>query len=79
MNIANIVELLPDSVKIDVVDFQPVKMKNGKPGTRVILDRLLTDTEKTKMKNPAFLGLDCIAAHKYAPEIKHSYFYIVEV
>lgn len=46
MNIAKLVEMLPDTVKPDTVDFQSVKMKDGKTGTRVILDRVLTDTEK---------------------------------
>lgn len=77
MNIAKIVELLPDTVKIDVIDFQPVKMKTGKTGTRVVLDRLLTDDEKQKMKSRHFVGLECIAVHRYAPEIKHSYFYVI--
>lgn len=31
MNIAKLVEMLPDTVKLDTVDFQPVKMKDGKP------------------------------------------------
>lgn len=77
MDITKIVDLLPDSVKIDVIDFQPVKMKTGKPGTRVILDRLLTAAEKEKMQSRHFVGLDCIAVHRYAPEIKHSYFYVI--
>ena len=77
MNVAELVELLPDSVKLDVVDFQTVKMKDGEVGTRITLDRVLTNTEKAQMVSERFRGLDCIAQHKYAPEIKHSYFYIV--
>ena len=77
MNVAKLIELLPNSVKVDVVDFQPVKMKNGKTGTRVLLDRLLTETEKLSMKSKHFIGLDCIATYRYAPEIKKSYFYVV--
>ena len=77
MNIAELVELLPDSVKLDVVDFQTVKMKDGEVGTRVTLDRVLTDTEKAQMVSERFRGLDCVARHKYAPEIKRSYFYII--
>lgn len=77
MNIAKLVEMLPDTVKPDAVDFQSVKMKDGKIGTRVILDRVLTDTEKQQMTSKHFRGLNCIAQHRYAPEIKCSYFYVV--
>lgn len=77
MNVSELIELLPDSVKLDVVDFQTVKMKDGEVGTRVTLDRVLTDTEKAQMVSKRFRGLNCVAQHKYAPEIKRSYFYIV--
>ena len=77
MNVAELVELLPDSVKLDVVDFQTVKMKGGEIGTRITLDRILTDAEKAQMVSECFRGLDCVAQHKYAPEIKCSYFYII--
>lgn len=77
MNIAKLIELLPDSVKPDIADFVQVKMKDGKIGIRVLLDRLLTDTEKQAMKSKHFAGLDCVACHRYAPEIKKSYFYVV--
>lgn len=77
MNVAELVELLPDSVKLDIIDFQTVKMKSGGVGTRVVLDRILTDTEKAQMASERFRGLDCVAQHKYAPEIKRSYFYII--
>ena len=77
MDAVALIELLPDSVKLDVVDFQTVKMKNGEVGTRVVLDRILTDTEKAQMVSERFKGLDCVAYHRYAPEIKRSYFYVV--
>ena len=77
MDTVALIEMLPDSVKLDVVDFQTVKMKDGEVGTRVTLDRVLTNTEKAQMVSERFRGLDCIAQHKYAPEIKRSYFYIV--
>ena len=79
MDITSIIELIPDSVKSDIIDFNNVKMKTGAAGLRVTLDRLLTETEKQKMQNKRIIGLDCIAAYRYAPEIKKSYFYIVEV
>ena len=77
MNITKLVDLLPESVKLDIIDFQPVKMANVGAGTRVILDRVLTDAEKQQMTSKHFVGLDCIAQHRYAPEIKRSYFYVV--
>ena len=78
MDITSIIELLPETVKLDIIDFTDVKMKTGAAGLRVTLDRLLTETEKQKMQHKRIFGLDCIALYKYAPEIKKSYFYIVE-
>ena len=78
MDITSILELLPETVKQNIIDFTDVKMKTGAAGLRVTLDRLLTDTEKKKMQNKRIVGLDCIATYRYAPEIKKSYFYIVE-
>lgn len=78
MNITSIIELVPETVKKDIIDFTDVKMKTGAAGIRVTLDRLLTETEKQKMQHKRIIGLDCIAAYRYAPEIKKSYFYIVE-
>ena len=77
MNISKLIELLPNTVKKDIIDFSDVRMKSGKNGIRVTLDRLLTDTEKQQMNNKHFVGLDCIAVYRYAPEIKKSYFYVV--
>lgn len=77
MNITRLIELLPDSVKPNTINFAQVRMKDGKMGTRVLLDRLLTDAEKNQMTSSHFRGLDCIALYKSAPEIKRSYFYVV--
>ena len=78
MTITQLIDKLPTSVKLDVVDFEDVKLKDGRIAVRVLLDRLLTDEEKelmTKKKN--IIGINCVATYKYAPEIKKSYFYIV--
>ena len=77
MNITKLIELLPGSVKCDTVDFVTVKLKDGRIATRVLLDRLLTAEEKKSMKSKHFVGLDCVAQYRYAPEIKKSYFYVV--
>lgn len=81
MDITKMIETLPNSVKLDVIDFNDVKMHvNGKKhnGIRVLLDRLLTDDEKEEMKsNKHILGINSIATYRYAPEIKKSYFYVI--
>lgn len=76
MNIGRMIEILPDSVKMDIINFQTVKLKTGKLAERVVLDRLLTEDEKKLMKSKKIIGKDCVCCHKYAPEIKRSYFYI---
>ncbi len=76
-SIAKIIELLPDTVKCDTIDFTDVRLKDGRIATRVTIDRLLTSEEKSQMQNKHFIGLDCLAVHRYAPEIKKSYFYAV--
>ena len=66
MDITILIDLLPDSVKNDVVDFNDV------------MDRILTEEEKQEMKkNKHFIGVDCVAQYRHAPEIKKSYFYVV--
>lgn len=77
MNITKLIELLPDSVKCDTVDFKDVRLKDGRSAIRVTIDRLLTQKEKEKMTSKRFIGIDCVCFYKYAPEIKKSYFYVV--
>jgi hypothetical protein len=78
MDITILIDLLPDSVKNDVVDFNDVLLKNRKNAIRVLMDRILTEEEKQEMKkNKHFMGVDCVAQYRYAPEIKKSYFYVV--
>lgn len=76
-----LIELLPDSVKSDIIDFHDnicITVK-GKvyPATRITIDRLLTDSEKKQMQNKHFIGVDCVCHYRYAPEIKKSYFYVI--
>ena len=35
MDAVALIEMLPDTIKLDVVDFQTVKMKDGEVGIRV--------------------------------------------
>lgn len=78
MNITSLIELLPESVKLDTMNFEDVMLKDGRPAMRVTMCRLLTEEEKTVMSGKKhFLGLHLITRHKYAPEIRKSYFYVV--
>ena len=47
MNITILIDLLPDSVKADVIDFNDVLLKNRKNAIRVMMDRILTEEEQT--------------------------------
>ena len=80
INVITLVEILPDSVKAGVMDFVAGQVThNGKRVSvlRVTLDRLLTDDEKTEMARcRKIFGTNGVCAYKYAPEIRHSYFYI---
>lgn len=51
MNITILIDLLPDSVKADVIDFNDVLLKNRKNAIRVMMDRILTEEEKQKEKD----------------------------
>lgn len=78
MDITRIIEVVPDSVKGDIIDFTDGRMKDGKLATRVLIDRLLSNEEKAIMRtNKKITGVDYIATYRYAPEIKKSYFYIL--
>lgn len=58
--------------------FNDVLLKNRKNAIRVMMDRILTEEEKQEMKkNKHFMGVDCVAQYRHAPEIKKSYFYVV--
>ena len=77
-DVTKLIAYVPDCVKADVIDFNDARMKTGSIGLRVTLCRVLTDSEKDKMrKNKHIVGVDCVCAYRYAPEIKHSYFYVV--
>lgn len=79
MDITSIVEILPESVKADVLDFHDVLLKDNRYAVRVVIDRLLTRQEKLELQNTKrVLGLECVASMRSAPEIKRSYFYVVK-
>lgn len=68
---------IPDSVMKDIIDIKPVGLSDGRMSTRVTLDRVITEDEREALDNVAIVGKDCVAVHRYAPEIKKSYFYVV--
>ena len=80
MDITNIIELLPDSVKVDVIDFTDVKLRHGGTATRITIDRLLTRAEREALTmHDCIRDTDCVAHHRYAPEICKSYFYVCDL
>lgn len=68
---------IPDSVLKDIIDIKPVGLNDGRMSTRVTLDRVITDEEREALDNVAIVGKDCVAVHRYAPELNRSYFYVV--
>ena len=77
IGMTELTKLLPDSVMKDIIDFADIELKDGRMSTRMTVGHILTDEEKSKMKSERIFGIDCITHHKYAPEIKYSYFYVV--
>ncbi len=78
MDIKKVVDLLPESVKYDTMNFEDVMLKDGRLAMRVTMCRLLADDELATMRGKKhFLGLGLIARYAHAPEIRKSYFYVV--
>lgn len=77
MDIYGLMEILSDDIKNDVINLEDGRL-DGKDTIRVTLGRFLTEHEKKEMKQSAhFKGVDSVWHHRYAPEIKGSYFYFV--
>lgn len=68
---------IPETVTKDIIDITPVRLHDGRVSTRVTLNRVITEEEREALDNVAIVGKDCVAVHRYAPEIKRSYFYVV--
>lgn len=78
MNTAKLIESIPPRIKNHVIEYQNVILKGGQSAMRVLLDCTLSPGQKALLQNNKhIIGLECIAQYKYAPEIKHSYFYMV--
>lgn len=76
-DIIDVVQLLPESVQHNVMDFHDCVLKDGREAVRVTLTRLLTDEDVSQMQDKHFVGVGCITKLRYAPEIQKSYFYVV--
>lgn len=68
---------IPETVMKDIIDIKPVMLSDSRMSTRVTLDRVITEEEREALDNVATVGKDCVAVHRYAPELKRSYFYVV--
>lgn len=68
---------IPETVMKDIIDIKPVMLSDSRMSTRVTLNRVITEEEREALDNVAIVGKDCVAVHRYAPELKRSYFYVV--
>lgn len=68
---------IPETVMKNIIDIKPVMLSDSRMSTRVTLDRVITEEEREALDNVAIVGKDCVAVHRYAPERKRSYFYVV--
>lgn len=76
----DILSVIPDRIRSDILDFENVTMRDGRQGFRVTMDRVLSEEEKRELSRKArksLRGVDGIARYKWAPEIQKSYFYLV--
>lgn len=78
MDLQTLLTVLPSSVKADIINIQDCKVKStGERCYRVTLSKVLSEIDKRYLEYSKHVVHIGIAQHKYAPEIKHSYFYIV--
>ena len=63
MDVSILIEVLPDSVKADIINLE-LGLFKGKAAVRVMLDRLLTESEKVEMqKYKNILGINLSLIH----------------
>ena len=66
----DLLQLLPQTIQHDIIDFHDCKLKDGRDATRITLSRMLTAEEKSQMSGEHFVGINCIAHYRYSPEMK---------
>lgn len=79
MTISKLMETIPDGVKEKIVDFTDVIINidgKKKPAIRVLLDGILPDAVEILKGKHLLYNEKMVAAHRYAPEIKKTYFYV---
>lgn len=79
MTIAKLMEAIPDNVKEKIVDFTDVTINvegKKKSAVRVVLDGILPDAVEILTGKHLLYNEKMVAAHRYAPEIKKTYFYV---
>lgn len=79
MTISKLMETIPDGVKEKIVDFTDVIINidgKKKPAIRVLLDGILPDAVEILTGKHLLYNEKMVAAHRYAPEIKKTYFYV---
>jgi hypothetical protein len=81
IDITCINERVPYGIREHIIDFESVSIlvkEKRKRALMVLLDKVLNDEEKDTLRsNKHILNIDGIAHHQYAPEIKHTYFYVL--
>lgn len=71
-------EKLPTDITKNIIDFADcVRASDNKSCIRCTLDTLLNDAEVTALKKHRFIAYVGTCNYRYAPEIKHTYFYVV--
>ena len=49
MDTMDLLQLLPQTIQHDIIDFHDCKLKDGRDATRITLSRMLTAEEKSQM------------------------------
>ena len=77
MNISILMEIIPDSIKADILTFNDVRIKSGYTATRIIINRDFKDNERETLKAiPNIISVGT-GSFEYAPELKKGTFLIV--
>jgi hypothetical protein len=70
-------ELLPKCVREDICDIREGTLDKKHHVLRITLGRTLNELEKAALRTcESIIGVDNCCGFRYAPEIRHSYFYI---
>lgn len=71
-------EKLPVSITKNIIDFTDcIRASDKKSCIRCTLDVLLSEAEVTALSKHKFIAHVGTCSYRYAPEIKHTYFYII--